>query len=773
MTELPDEATSESNSEAIIDRLIQQWNAANIAGRPVPLVELCQSYPELLPKIRSRIAKMQGIDVGGGKNAVSPLTADMASVTLPVHWSIEELEFLQRGGLGAVYVGEDMTAHRRVAVKFLHSHLASDPVCRERFALEAEVTARLEHPGVIPLYGVGENDQGDPFYAMRFIDGQSMDDSISELFAHAANGKSAVVEQDRRYRALLNHMVSVCKTIAYAHNRGIVHRDIKPANIMLGRYGETIVVDWGLAVPVVRDETFRQSGEKTLMPPVSGDSSTSGKGAGTPAYMSPEQASQLDPTPASDIYSLGATLYKVCSGKVAVSGDSIDDIKRNIIDGRINPINHERSSVPSALASITRKAMSLRPTDRYSTALEMAEDIEAFLADDRVSAHREAWLSKLIRISRRHRAATKTAVLAIVLGAIAATVALFMLGAYATRETYARRDAELAHTQAVQAQARAEKLGREALEKSAQFLAESIANEIDLRWRILEAKAGSATLRRLINEMNAKLPSVPLDESRDDSAILISELEPARSELQSWLQASYIENQASVKSDSWFAQAENGIQLARVPSGTSIGRSYRHRDYFHGQGYDLDPDKFAPDAAQKDPNPPGPLPDRIVHMSAVYESTNTRTLKVSFSVPVYSGESEQISRRIVGVIGMTVELGDFAMDDNTWLIDTRPDQFKEQRGLLLQHPKLGTRSEDDYLPHLPIELVDKMLNLRKLRIKQARRKQHDRPEGTIMEVVDPIDQSATLVAMEPVIVGGRPDSIADTGWIVVVSEAEL
>jgi hypothetical protein len=433
----------------------------------------------------------------------------------------------------------------------------------------------------------------------------------------------------------------------------------------------------------------------------------------------------------------------------------------------------------------------------------MAEDIEAFLADDRVSAHREAWLPRLIRIMRRHRAVTQTVVLATAIGAVAAALALFTMGAYATRETFARRDAEDARRKAVVAQARAEKLGLESLEKSAQFLAKSIANEIDLRWRILEAKAGSATLRRLVIDMNQKLPSVSLDPSRDDDAIAIDQLSPQRGELQSWLQSAYIDHQAAVKSDSWAVQADNGIQLARVPSGTSIGRSYRHRDYFHGQGYDLDPSLFSPaanrtvsndsiaiDPANPSPanpaptkpapakpapaKPPGPLEGRIVHMSAVYESTNTQTLKVSFSVPIYDDEPEQLGRKRIGVISMTVELGDFAMDENTWLVDTRPDQFEKQRGLLLQHPKLGTRSENDYLPHLPEPLVDKMLSLRKGKMKRARTMSNPESSGdTFLRVVDPLDQSETLVAMEPVMVGGRPNDIADTGWVVVVSESEL
>ncbi|MEM9644604.1 MAG: serine/threonine-protein kinase [Planctomycetota bacterium] len=761
------EMTEESDPSSVIEDLLDRWEEAQEAGKAISVEELCISYPRLLPEVRSRIARLQAIDgrIGSAMPSGADQAMDLSEAKLPIVSTIEELEFLQRGGLGAVYVGEDMVAHRRVAVKFLHGHLACDPLCRERFALEAEVTARLEHPGVIPLYGIGENDTGDPFYAMRFIDGHSMDEAIRDLYGQESGNPLIRVEQDRRYRKLLNDFVSVCKTIAYAHNRGIVHRDIKPANVMLGRYGETIVVDWGLAVPVIRDETFRQSGEATLMPVTSGDSSTSGQGAGTPVYMSPEQASKLAPTPASDIYSLGATLYKILSGKTAVDGNSIVEIKEKVIDGRVKPLRDVRASVPPPLASIAQRAMALKPTDRYRTALAMAEDVEAFLADESVSAHQESWPSKIMRLTRRHRSATQTAVIALSLGAILAAFAFVTLGAYATRETFLRKDAEAAKGKATEAQQNAERLGRESLALSAQFLAKSIANEIDLRWRILEAEAASPRLRDLVLSLNERLPDVPVDPNREGNVKLLSTLEKGPLELQSWLQARYINNQYAVKTESWVVQSGDGTQVARVPIGNSIGRNFRHRDYFHGLGYDLSPSE----ASDTDESM-GPLSGRIVHMSAAYESTNTGTLKVSFSVPIHDGEVDQPNRNQVGVVGMSIEVGDFAMDGDTWLVDTRADQFKEQKGMLLQHPNLGQRSQDDVLPHLSNDVVDRLIELRRRRVVEMRAAQNLSPDGVILDIIDPVDETDRTVAVEPVIIRGRPDRIADTGWIVVVVE---
>ena len=756
-----------SIDDEAIDDLLDQWEEARDAGKSIDIETLCKDQPNLIDEVRSRLAKLAAIDgrIGAGVTGLKP--HDVTGTSLPIETVITDLRFLQSGGLGAVYVGEDSSTHRSVAVKFLHPHLAADPLCRQQFAMEAEVTSRLEHPGVIPMYGIGQSETGDPFYAMRFIDGMSMDEQIERLYRFENSEPKQRVEHDRRYRKLLTDFVSVCQTIAYAHNRGIVHRDIKPANVMLGKYGETIVVDWGLAVPVVRDEKFRRSGEATLMPASNKESSknaSSGLGAGTPAYMSPEQASKLSPTPASDIYSLGATLYKIVSGMPAVDGESIVEIKQKVIDGRIEPVSRVRSTVAKPLAAIVTKAMSLRPIDRYETALRMAEDVEAYLADESVSSYHEPFIGRVLRLARRHRSAAQTAILAITLGSILATFALLSLGAYATRETRLRRDAEAAKENAVEARTHADQLRKQSMALSAQFLAKSIANEIDLRWRILESEAASPKVREMMAAVNDKAAKGLLDPDRDDGGLLLSALDPGWTVLQSWVQNRFIKHQPAIKSDSWFAQGRSGYQFARAPMGNSVGRNYRHRDYFNGLGYDITIDELA-----RQSKPIEPLVNRIVHMSAVYESTNTQTLKVTFSVPVHDREPERSSRKVIGIIGMSIELGDFAMDPNTWLVDTRPDQFNEQRGLVLQHPELGQRSGDDELPHLSKPLVQKLMELRQKRVEAVGRLD-ERGSPMVLQLDDPITGQTRTVAAEPVLIRGRPDRVADTGWIVIVTE---
>jgi tRNA A-37 threonylcarbamoyl transferase component Bud32 len=159
-----------------------------------------------------------------------------------------------RGGLGAVFVALDAELHREVALKQILETHADDPVSRQRFLLEAEITGRLEHPGVVPVYGLGFAAQGRPFYAMRFVKGQSLKEAIHRFHEAESSDSSDPRRWNMALRQLLNRFVAVCFVMAYAHSRGVIHRDLKPANILLGPYGETLVVDWGLAKVVGRGE---------------------------------------------------------------------------------------------------------------------------------------------------------------------------------------------------------------------------------------------------------------------------------------------------------------------------------------------------------------------------------------------------------------------------------------------------------------------------------------------------------------------------------------
>ena len=254
-----------------------------------------------------------------------------------------------RGGLGAVFVALDGELHREVALKQILLKHADDPVSRQRFVVEAEITGGLEHPGVVPVYGLGADAAGRPYYAMRFIKGDSLKEAIHRFHNDDALRKDPG-RRSLELRKLLRRFTDVCNAIDFAHSRGVIHRDLKPANIIVGKHGETLVVDWGLAKAVGRSDP--SVGEETLAPSSGGSSETSpGSALGTPAYMSPEQArGELDRLgPRSDVYSLGATLYCLLTGNQPVEGDDIGVVLHAVQEGKFQRPSPSRSAARSRL----------------------------------------------------------------------------------------------------------------------------------------------------------------------------------------------------------------------------------------------------------------------------------------------------------------------------------------------------------------------------------------------------------------------------------------
>jgi serine/threonine-protein kinase len=351
-----------------------------------------------------------------------------------------------KGGLGAVSVALDSELHREVALKQILDEQADDPESRKRFLLEAEITGGLEHPGIVPVYGLGWYPDGRPYYAMRLIRGESFKEVIDAFHADDSLSRDPG-RRSLELRKLLRRFLDVCNAIDYAHSRGVLHRDIKPRNIVIGKHGETLVVDWGLAKAVGRSETDPAADERTLVPAFrTGVAETlPGSALGTPAYMSPEQAGgYLDRLgPRSDVYGLGATLYCLLTGKPPFAGEDVGLVLRQVQAGGFRPPRAIDPSVDRTLDRVCLKAMALDPSDRYGSALGLADDIERWMADEPVSAYAEPWHRRFSRWFRRHRTrALSGAAVALIAVTAAAIMSATIIEGGRRRESYARQDAE-------------------------------------------------------------------------------------------------------------------------------------------------------------------------------------------------------------------------------------------------------------------------------------------------------------------------------------------
>ena len=310
-----------------------------------------------------------------------------------------------RGGMGQVSVAFDAELNRKVALKEILPPHAGRADIRSRFVLEAEITGGLEHPGIVPVYSLGQYADGRPFYVMRFIKGDSLEEAIKRFHA-ADQAKRDSGERSLKLRKLLSRFIDVCQAVEYAHSRGVLHRDLKPGNIVLGKYGETLVVDWGLAKPLGHREADRPRDEQTLQPRSGGRSAPTqaGSAIGTPAFMPPEQAAgRVDQLgPASDVYSLGATLYYLLTGQAPFQDTDLGRLLSKVQVGDFPRPHSVRRNIPAALEAICLQAMAREYERRYGTPADLAEDIEHWLADEPVAACREPLTARVGRALRKH-----------------------------------------------------------------------------------------------------------------------------------------------------------------------------------------------------------------------------------------------------------------------------------------------------------------------------------------------------------------------------------
>jgi serine/threonine protein kinase len=411
----------------------------------------------------------------------------------PRNYAIESM--VAEGGMGAIHRATDRNTQRTVAMKVLRD---DKPLSRQdvlRFVQEAQINAQLEHPNIVPVYELGQDAGNKPYYTMKLVRGVTLEDVLEGIRkGDASTGVRFPLA------ALLTIFEKVCDAVGFAHSKGIVHRDLKPGNVMVGEYGEVLVLDWGMAKVLAGDPLDAPETESLVIPPnakvnVKNSNLTFGCLLGTPSFMAPEQAENRPIDARADIYTLGGILYNILTLHSPHGDAEVFDMLERIKEGRIpspstyNPPSRARrfglmrrkeapaplperlihcpeERVPEALASIAMKALALRAEDRYQDVRSLQKDIQAYQGGFITSAETKGLWKSLKLLIKRHR--TESMLLAAALGIILALTAAYVVGLVSS---------ERAKRAALQAQLKAEE-DRRALE-------EKTAAERRRNWRLV------------------------------------------------------------------------------------------------------------------------------------------------------------------------------------------------------------------------------------------------------------------------------------------------
>ena len=426
----------------------------------------------------------------------------------------EILDEIARGGMGVIFRVRDLDLRRSLAMKVLSDRAEGDPGATEldsqragRFLEEAQVTGQLEHPGIIPVHEMGLDAQGRLFFTMRLVKGIT----LREVFERARAGRDGWSVT----RALVV-LLKVCEAMAFAHDKDVIHRDLKPANVMVGRFGETYVMDWGLAkllgeaeadAPTPVDTSMQSILTSSRSREVSGDHDSSmatleGDVMGTPAYMPPEQArgdlGRMGPH--SDVYSVGAMLYHLVTGHAPYSRSDENrnpvEVLQDLLEGPPAPAEKEARDTSPELLAICDKAMAREPADRYGSMLEMSEDLQAYLENRVVQAHKTGAVVEFKKWVARNRGIAASLAFALFaalagLGGVGWVQARGREELASKNEQLVHANSDLADAQRATEQARDEALANAELARANEQRA--LTQEAETRWQSYVANIHAAS----------------------------------------------------------------------------------------------------------------------------------------------------------------------------------------------------------------------------------------------------------------------------------------